>query len=627
MKALGLGICRHEALTNISRLVPLSLCGSRGALVVIVLVASTLRLYNLGQGHPGLAIYSAISKNTTSSFHNWLYPSIYVDGSILADKPPVFFWLQGAFIALLGPTNLALRLPAALSGIASVVLLYVIVKRCHGTTSALIAALLLAVMPLDVNFSRGVFLEPVTSLTILISTYFVVRAVQEKDERYYYIAAALLGVAFMVKLWQGLLPAPAFAVLALTHRWTTWPRMARITGISAVVFLASAFWWPTLISLTSGAYDSVMHADNVWDMIFGWNLRERFGGLEYGSRHREDFLWFVTGPLSLILGISLFPAALIGAVALVLALWRRTSGLGLLWLVWMAVAMVGFGGASVRLTSYWTSAMPAVAALSGIGIAALIGRFKGPGMIWWIAAAGFLYCADTFWIVRDAGDYFKYCAYASLLLAAGSAIWAITPNSWGKSKGALAISVVGVAAAGIIFLNTTVGLHNILKPRDDTLGRIGFDQVAAPLSAGSRNNRGPQPQQSQAQRQGSLITSIVRTEIDDLDAALNFVRQNRGDSRYLLAADTYNTSARVSFVTGEPILTLYSEYNKTRVNEISALNELIQSGDVRFILASSVMRYLDFELYSWIHANTREVSIQAGLPARDEMELLEIISR
>ncbi|MCH8310642.1 MAG: glycosyltransferase family 39 protein, partial [Chloroflexi bacterium] len=290
--------------------------GSQSALVFIVLLASALRLYNLGQGHPGLAIYSAISRNTTSSFHNWFYPSIYADGSILADKPPVFFWIQGAFIAALGPSNLALRLPAALAGIASVALLYVIVKRCHSATAALIAALMLAVMPLDVNFSRGVFLEPVTSLTILVATYFVVRAVQEKEERYYYIAAAMLGVAFMVKLWQGLLPAPAFAVLALTHRWTTWPRFARITIISAVAFLVSAFWWPTLVSLTSSAYDGVMHSDNVWDMIFGWNLRERFGGLEYGAQHRQDILWFVTGPMSLILGISLIPAALIGAVTI-----------------------------------------------------------------------------------------------------------------------------------------------------------------------------------------------------------------------------------------------------------------------------------------------------------------------
>ena len=408
-------------------------------MVLIVLVASTLRLYNLGQGHPGLAIYSAISRNTTSSFHNWLYPSIYVDGSILADKPPVFFWIQGAFIALLGPSNIALRLPAALAGIASVVLLYAIVKRCHGATAGLIAALMLAVMPLDVNFSRGVFLEPVTTLTILIATYFVVRAIQEQREQYFYVAAVVLGVAFMVKLWQGLLPAPAFAVLALTHRWTTWPGFARVVGISAVAFLASAFWWPTLMWLTSSAYDGVMHADNVWDMIFGWNLRERFGGLEYGAGHRQDFLWFVTGPMSLILGISLIPAALIGAVTLVSAMMlRRASGLGLLWLVWMAVGMIGFGAASVRLTSYWTSVMPAVAALSGIGIASLAGRFRGPGKLWWIAAAGFLYCADTFWIVRDVGDYFRHIAYLSLALAAGSALWAMMPSSKPVMRGVLA---------------------------------------------------------------------------------------------------------------------------------------------------------------------------------------------
>lgn len=589
---------------------------------MVVLVASTLRLYNLGDGHPGLAIYSAISRNTTSSFHNWLYPSIFADGSILADKPPVFFWIQGAFIALLGPSNVALRLPAALAGIASVVLLYFIVRRCHSTTSALAAALMLAVMPLDVNFSRGVFLEPVTSLTILVATYFVVRAVQEQEERYYYIAAAVLGAAFMVKLWQGLLPAPAFAVLALTHRWTSWPRLARITGVSAAVFLAAAFTWPTLMWLTSSAYDGVMHSDNVWDMIFGWNLRERFGGLEYGSQHRQDFLWFVTGPLSPILGISLIPAVLIGAVTLISALWRRASGLGLLWLVWLAVGMVGFGGASVRLTSYWTSVMPAVAALSGIGFAFLIGRFRGPGPLWWLAAAGFLYCADTFWIVRGAGEHFKNAAFVSLALAAGSALWAMLPSSRPVIKGGLAVYFVGVAAAGIILLNTTVSVHNIAKPRDDTLGRIGFDQLVVPAPARSSNA----PSQ-QTQFQGALITSIVRTDPHDLDSALDYVRQRRGDSRYLLAAGTYNTSARVSLVTGEPVLTLYSEYDTTRVTEIPALTELIQAGDVRFILTSNLLKYMDFDLYAWLLANTREVSFRAGLPFRDEMQLLEVLDR
>jgi hypothetical protein len=321
---------------------------------------------------------------------------------------------------------------------------------------------------------------------------------------------------------------------------------------------------------------------------------------------------------------------MIGVFALLASLWRRTSSFGLLWLVWLAVAVAGFGGASVRLTSYWTSAMPAIAALSGIGIAALLGRYKGPGKLWWIAAAGFLYCANTFWIARDAAGYFKGAAYISFGLAGAAAIWAMIPRSWSVAKGVPAILIVVVAASGIVALNTTVGVHNILKPRDDTLGRIGFDQVLVPAPPPTRASRRippPRPQQTQAQNQGALITSIVRTEVDDLDATLDFVLKNRGSSRYLLATDTYNTSARVSLVTGEPVLTLYSEYNKTRVTELSVLKELTRTGAVRFILISDVMKSMDFELYAWIQANTREVSIRAGLPFRDEMELLEVIDR
>lgn len=594
----------------------------RAALVLIVALAAGLRLYNLGQGHPGLAIYSAISRNTTSSFHNWLYPSIFADGSLLADKPPVFFWVQGAVIGLLGPSTVALRLPAALAAIASVLLLYLIVRRCHGVTAALAAALLLAVMPLDVNFSRGVFLEPVATLAMLASTYFVVRAIQDEREEYYYVAAAVLGAAFMIKLWQGLLPAPAFAVLALTHRWLTWPGFLKVALISGAAFLVSAFWWPALVWVTSSAYAGVMHADNVWDMIFGWNLSERFGGLEYGARHRRDFLWFVTGPMSPVLGISLMPAALIGIASLTGDLWRRTTTIGLLWLVWLAVGMVGFGGASVKLASYWGSVMPAIAALSGIGFAALLGRRRGPGKLWWLSAAGFLYCADTFWIVRGAGQHFTSAAYLSLALAVLSALWAMAPGSRPFFRGRVAVTVLAVAASGVVLLNATVAFHNILKPRDDTLGRIGFDQVPMPTGPSVPVSRFSLPR-----LQGALITSIVRTEPEDLDAALAFVRRHRGEARYLLAADTYNTSARVSFLTGEPVLPLYSEYSRTRLTEITKLKQLTQAGEVRFVLTSDLMQHLDFELYAWLRANTEEVSLEAGLPLWDEMRLLEFTRR
>ena len=91
----------------------------------------------------------------------------------------------------------------------------------------------------------------------------------------------------MVKLWQGLMPAPAFALLALAYRWQPWPDLVKVGLKCAAIFLVTAFWWPVIVWLTPGAYDAVMHADSVWHMIFGWNLFERYGELEYGARHRK----------------------------------------------------------------------------------------------------------------------------------------------------------------------------------------------------------------------------------------------------------------------------------------------------------------------------------------------------
>ena len=418
-----------------------------GAFAPVAAVAAFLRLYDLGQGHPGLAIYTSISSRAYQSFHSWLYPNMFADGSILADKPPLFFWYQGLFIALLGPSNVAFRLPVALASVCSVILLYVIVRRTAGNTPALIAAAALAIMPLDVNYARSTFIEPVTTVTMLLTAYFVVRAAQERREGFYYVAAFVLGLAWMAKLWQGMLPTPAFALIALMYRWQPWTAFVRAGAIGAGIFLATAFWWPVVVWLTPWAYDSVMHAESVWDMIFGWNLRERFGELEYGARHRQDILWFVTGPMAPYFGVSLFPAAAVGVVAVAVALWRRGAAyiaglrpavalresrvwaylsfytdetetrtssrdaedaddsvsrvteMGILWVLWLGLAVAAFGGANIRLITYWTAATPAVAALTGIGVVCVAALLKRGGPARWAAYLGSR--SGGFYLLRD----------------------------------------------------------------------------------------------------------------------------------------------------------------------------------------------------------------------------------
>ena len=630
------------------------------------MAASALRLYDLGQGHPGLAIYTSISTNATQSLHNWFYPTMFGEGTILADKPPAFFWLQGLSIALLGPTNLAFRLPAALAGIASTLLIFLIVRRCHGPNAALVAALAFAVMPLDVNYSRATFIEPVTVVVMLGATYFSVRAVQDRREAFYYVAAAILGLAFMVKLWQGLLPAPAFAALALTQRWQPWRDVFRIALISSGVFLVVAFWWPVLVWLTPGAYQSVMHADSVWSMIFKWNLLERFGELEYGANHRRDILWFVTGPMALFFGISLFPAAALGAASVAAGLlrdsadgagrlWRTmirvfrsrsapvesrsrsdrgrpdSRDFGILWLTWLGIAVVAYGEASVRLATYWVSAGPAVAALAGLGVVALVERVASArerrSLAWllmWMTVVGLLYCAAVFARAGDVADYFRYAARISFALAVVATLANVLMYfGWRPFAGAMPARLAVAGCMAAILLGGVVSLHNILNPRDDTLGRIGFDMVAIPEG----DRPAEPPSDPRAERQGAMITAIVRTEPERIESAMKYVRQRAGDASYLLASDSYNTGAFVSLMTGERVFPIYSEYRMERAAELSELQSLARAAELPYVLTSVHLEVMDPPLYRWILSNTLDVTTRSGLPYDGEMRLLEVIRR
>lgn len=644
-----------------------------GALALVVALAAFFRLYDLGQGHPGLAIYTSISSHAYKSFHNWLYPNMFADGSILADKPPLFFWYQGLFIALLGPSNVAFRLPVALAGIGSVILLYVIVRRTAGTTPALIAAAALAIMPLDVNYARSTFIEPVTTVTLLLTAYFVVRAAQERREGFYYVAAFVLGLAWMVKLWQGLLPAPAFALIALMYRWQSWGAFIRTGAIGAGIFLATAFWWPVVVWLTPWAYESVMHADSVWDMIFGWNLRERFGDLEYGARHRQDILWFVTGPMAPYFGVSLFPAAAVGVVAVVVALWgqavekiaslkpiialresrvwaylsfytdetgtqtssrdrkdaedsiSRVSEMGILWVLWLGLAVGAFGGANIRLITYWVAATPAVAALTGIGITAASSLLRRGRLTRWLAylvvLAGSLYCALVYGRVSHLfGINASLAAAIAIAVMAGVVFLYFQWHPFGKS---VATGIAVTALAVLTLLTSAITLNNLFNPRDDTLGRIGFDMIPARQPPRSE----PSEREIELQRQGAMITAIVRVELEELDAAMEYVRQRRGDSRYLLASDSYNTGAFVSMRTGEAVLPLYSEYQMENLVDRAELRRAIEDGDIPFFLTVSYLEDFDFLLYARMEASGRDVTARAGLPARGEYRLFEVIQR
>lgn len=72
------------------------------------------------------------------------------------------------------------------------------------------------------------------------------------------------------------------------------------------------------------------------------------------------------------------------------------------------------------------------------------------------------------------------------------------------------------------------------------------------------------------------------------------------------------------------MLPLYSEYQDARVTELDTLKELVEAGDVRYVLIAPLMQYMDRELFWWVSSRALEdLTNRFALP-RDEMRLWRI---
>jgi len=101
----------------------------------IVALAAFLRLWRLDEVGFGNLYYAATVRSMLTSPSNFLFGAFDPAGFVTVDKPPVGFWVQAAFVAVLGWNGLAVQLPQALAGIASVPVLYALVARSFGTAA------------------------------------------------------------------------------------------------------------------------------------------------------------------------------------------------------------------------------------------------------------------------------------------------------------------------------------------------------------------------------------------------------------------------------------------------------------------------------------------------------------
>ncbi len=138
------------------------------------------------------------------------YSRVYVDFKPFWEKPPMFFWMQSTLMHLFGVNDFAARLPNALCGIATLVVLFLCGKRLYGERFGLWWALAYggALFP-NMYFKSGI-IDPWFNLFIFLSLYlailyhwkrnaFDLEGLGKKPLTYLLWSAVFMGLAILTK--------------------------------------------------------------------------------------------------------------------------------------------------------------------------------------------------------------------------------------------------------------------------------------------------------------------------------------------------------------------------------------------------------------------------------------------
>ncbi len=445
----------------------------RPELLVLLVLAAVLDLWSLSRNGWANSYYSAAVRSMSTSWHDFLFVSLDHSGVMTVDKPPLALWVEALSVRLFGFHSLSMLLPQALMGIASVGLLYDLVRRRFGRLAGAIGGLALALTPITVAISRYNQPDALLVLCSIAALWCTVRALEGGSTRWLAMAGVCVGLGFETKMLVALVVVPGIAAAwiwiapAVRGRWHAMRQL--LVGGAAMTIVGGA--WPLLVELTPAAdrpWISGTSDNRVLSLIFEYNGVGRvdgqaggpggIGGSQFGGQ---------TGPLRLLnsalggQGGWLLGFAAVSALALLLASRLRRSDPRSGWLLVVGGAFlttaVLFSFASGIFHPYYVSLLaPFTAALVGAGAAHLARRGEGTRALAPLAVlAGVV---SELIVLGDYSGELRWLVPALIVLGGGAAL--ALALSAGRSA---RLAAIGLATAALLLAPAVWSF--------DTLGR------------------------------------------------------------------------------------------------------------------------------------------------------------
>jgi 4-amino-4-deoxy-L-arabinose transferase-like glycosyltransferase len=629
-----------------------SRAGEWAIVALVTLGAAVLRLLHIGQVPPD-PFYDAAVRSMSLSWHNFFFGVYEPGGSVSIDKPPVDLWLQVISTKLLGFSSTTLKLPEALAGIVSVPALYVVVRRIWSATAGIAAAVAMAVLPVAVITARSDTMDGVMMLLLVLALALFVRTVETGRTAWLLAGAAVLGVAFDVKLLESVVALPGLAVFAyLGMDGGRLRRLARLAAAAAVYVVVALSWLTATLLFPAHDRPYAIGSTNgsAWNAAFVFNGSDRLAGkspepgatvYEPGHRYptatqeqRDHIpivppsatrLFTTVGPLSgERLGLELAVALLLGVPALAWGLlegrgagaggggggdpggvaaapeqgeaagavrrrMRRAAAGGLG--LWMLTGVVLYSH-MVRLHPRYVEAFtPVVAAMLGIGLAWAAALPARRLRLAWLAV--------TLALVVYFGERLMYG----------------TPLAWWISlAGALGALACALAASAIPLPARTRAL--VAPGGAIALALVAIAAIQVKADSTAIANR---------VSDAGLVGQLPGSQQHPLSA---YLRVHQDGAFYEVASESATAIGSLIVQDARPVLVL-TTYDARVFTSIARLKRLVARGKVRYAFlntfcyggAQSVNPACSAPV-RWVRAHGTDVSRQAGLPQGGLLYLL-----
>lgn len=572
--------------------------------------------------------YASIAMSMSKSIGNFFYGAIDPAGTVTLDKIPGSYWLPAIFVKVFGFSTWSIIAPNALATISLVIVVSMIGKKLFGTTAALISGAIVSTTPIVIAVGRANQPQSMFLLTLALSAFWAIKALQSYRRRDLVIAGAFIALAFhtyMLEAWA-LWPALIIGWLVTQQSMSKKIIDLLIAGFASLVLSLTWIIIVWFVPSSHRPYIGGTYHNNPFEMVFGYNGLGRFsattsalsstsddpnfrsftppfgGSAGFGRIFSEavagQIAWLI--PVAILSTILLFAMKRKFSVTLFLSFWLVTffamfslvAGIHQFYTSSLAIPIsLLTAGALTQSLKFgkrnYVFSILAIAAISSLLLSDLYPDYKQ-----W---AAFLQAAIAIMAIMTIAINIRNKVLLTTLVTCGlvatPAVWAIDAHSFTNSINPIAGNVSAMGPGG---LNGSMNQPGNFKAQSNGTppnfdpqiqGRFpqGMNGGTLPKDSGFPNSPGfsRPPRNAIGQDRQRLGGGFGQQDVSETVA---YLKSHRHGAKFLLVTFGAQSAASYITATGENVLPIGGFDGQDPTPTLSRFKELVIQGQIRYVL-------------------------------------------